>query len=92
MTLINLNGIHEENKSTLNTENACYCVVQNLLSSHLLSKTVKIKIYNLLYRYATWFLTLRKEHRLRMSAKRVLRTKSGPNRMQEKTDNKDNCG
>jgi len=38
-----------------------------------------------------WFLTLREEHRLRMSAKRVLRT-SGPNRMQEKTDNKENCG
>jgi hypothetical protein len=42
---------------------------------------MKIKIYNLLYRCATWFLTLREEHRLRMSAKRVLGTTSGPNRM-----------
>jgi len=45
---------------------------------------VKIKIYNLLYRCAMWFLTLKEEHRLRMSAKRVLGTTFGPNRMQEK--------
>jgi hypothetical protein len=54
---------------------------------------VKIKIHNLLYRCAKWFLTLKEEHRLRMSAKRVLGTTSGPNRMQEKkTDNKEKCG
>jgi hypothetical protein len=82
--LIKLNCFHEENKSTLNTENACYCVVLNLLSSHLLYNIVKIKIYNLLYRRAMWFLTFREEHRLRMSAKRVLRTTSGPKRMQER--------
>jgi len=39
-----------------------------------------------------WFLILREEHRLRMSAKRVLKTTSGPKRMQKKKDNKENCG
>jgi len=67
--LINRNCIHEGNKSTLNTENACYCVVQNLFSSHLLSKIVKLKIHNLLHKCAMQFLTLREEHRLRMSAR-----------------------
>jgi hypothetical protein len=50
-------------------ENACYCEVQNILPFHLLSEIVKIKTYNLLYGCATWLLTLREEHRLRMSAK-----------------------
>jgi hypothetical protein len=34
MTLINQNGIHDENKSRLHSGNACYHSVQNLLSSH----------------------------------------------------------
>jgi hypothetical protein len=45
MTLTNQNGIHDENKRTLHSENACYHSVQNLLSSHLISTNLKIKIY-----------------------------------------------
>jgi hypothetical protein len=38
-TLTNQNLIHEEIKRRLNSGNACYHLVQNLLSSRLLSKT-----------------------------------------------------
>jgi hypothetical protein len=38
MTLTNQNKIHDEIKSQLNSGNACYCSVQDLLSSHLISK------------------------------------------------------
>jgi hypothetical protein len=44
-TVTNQNSIHEEIKSRLKLENACYHSVQNLLSSSLLSKSVKIKIH-----------------------------------------------
>ena len=44
-TLRNQNSIPEEIKSRLRSENACYHSVQNLLSSRLLSKNLKIKIY-----------------------------------------------
>jgi len=44
----NQNAIQEENKSRLRSGNACYCSVQNLLSSRLLSKNFKIKIYIIL--------------------------------------------
>jgi hypothetical protein len=46
--------------------------VQNLLSSHLLSKNVKIRIYKsavlpvILYGCETWSLTFREEHRVRV--------------------------
>ena len=43
-TLTNQNSIQEEIKSTLKSGNACYHSVQNLLSSSLLSKNLKIKI------------------------------------------------
>ena len=43
--LINKNSIQEENKSRLKVGSACYYSVQNLLSSSLLSKKLKIKIY-----------------------------------------------
>ena len=43
--LTNQNPIHEEIMSKLKSGNACYHSVQNLLSSSLLSKNVKIKIY-----------------------------------------------
>jgi hypothetical protein len=36
--------IHEEIKNTFNLGNAWYLSVRNLLSSHLLSKNLKIKI------------------------------------------------
>jgi hypothetical protein len=43
-TVTNQNSIQEEIKSRLKLGNACYYSVQNLLSSSLLSKTLKIKI------------------------------------------------
>ena len=46
-TLTNQNSIHEEIKSRLKSGNACYHSVQNLLSSSLLSKNVKIKVTEL---------------------------------------------
>jgi len=42
-TLLNQNSIHEKYKSSLNSGNACYHLVQNLLCSGLLSKNIKIK-------------------------------------------------
>jgi hypothetical protein len=80
------NSIQEEIKSRLNSGNACYLSVQDLLSSSLLSKNTKIKIYRtivlpvVLYGCETWSLTLREEHRLRVSENRVLRKIFGPKR------------
>jgi hypothetical protein len=44
-TVINQNFIQEEIKRRLNSGNACYHSVENILYSHLLSKNVKIRIY-----------------------------------------------
>ena len=41
----NQNSIQDEIKSRLRSGDACYHSVQNLLSSSLLSKNIKIKIY-----------------------------------------------
>ena len=60
--LTNQNSIPEEIKSRLGSGNACYHSVQNLLSSRLQSKNVKIKIYRtiispvVLYGCKTWLL------------------------------------
>jgi hypothetical protein len=78
--------VQEEIKRRMNSGNACYHSVQNLLSSRLLSKNVIIKNihdYNFavtLYGCETWSLTLREEHRLRVAENRVLRGILGPNR------------
>jgi hypothetical protein len=45
MTVTNQNLIQEEIKRRLNLDSACYHSVQGLLSSCLLSKNVKIRIY-----------------------------------------------
>ena len=85
-TLTNKNSIQEEIKSRLKIGNACYYSVKNLLSSSLLSKKLKIKIYRtiilpvVLYGCETWSLTLREERRLRMFENRVLRRVFGPKR------------
>jgi len=77
--ITNQNSIQEEIKSRLQSGNACYHSVQNLLSSSLLSKNVKIKIYIniilpvVLYGCETWSLTLMEERRLRVFENRVLR-------------------
>jgi len=63
-TLTNQHSIAEEIKSGLRSGNACYHSVQNLLSSRLLFKNLKIKIYRtiilpvVLYGCETWSLTL----------------------------------
>jgi hypothetical protein len=44
-TLTNQNAIIDEIKSRLNPGNACYYSVQNILSSHLIYKCLKIKVY-----------------------------------------------
>jgi hypothetical protein len=83
-TLIDLNSIKEEIKSSLKLGIACYHSVQNLLASSLLSKNLKIKIYRtiifpvVLYGCETWSLTLRNERRLRVFENRVLRRVFGP--------------
>jgi hypothetical protein len=75
-TVTNQNLIQEEIKRRLNSGNACYHLVQNLLSSRL-SKNLKIRIYKtiilplVLYGCETWSLTLRKEHRLRVFGNRI---------------------
>jgi hypothetical protein len=66
--------------------NTSYNSVQGLLSSHLLSRNVKVKIYKIrilpvvLCGCETWSLTLREEHRLRVFENRVLRRIFGPKR------------
>jgi hypothetical protein len=85
-TLTDQNCIHEEIKSRLNLGNACCHSVQSLLSSCLLSRNVKVKIYktiilpDVLYGCETWSLTLREEHSLRVFENRVLRRIFGPKR------------
>jgi hypothetical protein len=85
-TLTNQNDIHDEIQSKLNSGNVCYHSVQNLLSSHLISKNLKIKTYKtvilpvVLYGCETWNLTLMEEHRLRVFENRVLRKIFGPKR------------
>jgi hypothetical protein len=75
--------------------NACYHSVQNLLSSILLSKNLKVKIYRtiilsvVLYGCETSSLTLREERRVRVFENRVLRRVFGPNR-DEVTGNGEN--
>ena len=43
--LTNQNSIQEENKCRLKSQNGCCHSVQNILSSSLLSKNIKIKVY-----------------------------------------------
>jgi hypothetical protein len=78
-TLTDQNHMHEDIKSRINSGNACYHFVQSLLSSRLLSRNLKVKIYKtiilpvVLYWRETWSLTLREKHRLRVFENRVLR-------------------
>jgi hypothetical protein len=81
-TVINQNLIQEEIKRTMSSGNACYHSVQNLQSSRLLSKNLKMRIYKtiilsvILYGCETWSLT----HRLRVFVNKVLRRIFGPKR------------
>jgi hypothetical protein len=78
MTVTNQNLIHKEIKRKLNSGKACYHSVQNLLSSCLLSKNVKIRIYKTIILPVVLYGTLREEHRLRVFENRVLRRIFGP--------------
>jgi len=66
------------------TYNCCVYRVQNLLSSRMLSKNLKIKIYRtiilpvVLYGCGTWSLILREERKLRVFENMVLRRTFGP--------------
>jgi len=77
-SLTNQNSVQEVIKRTLKLGNACYYSVQNILSSSLLSKNIKIEKYlNIIlpfvfYGCETWSLTLREERRLRVFGNRVL--------------------
>jgi hypothetical protein len=83
-TLTDQNCVDERIKSRLNSGNACYHSVQSLLSSRLLSRNVKVKIYKTiivpvaLYGCETWSLTLREGYRLRVFENRILRRIFGP--------------
>ena len=75
-----------EIKRRINMGNACYYSLEKILSSHLLSKKLKINTYKtiispvLLYGCETWSLTLRDEHRLRVFENKVLRKIFGANK------------
>jgi hypothetical protein len=78
--------MHKEIKSRLNLANACYHLVQRLLSSCLLSRNINFKIYKtiilpvVLYGCETSSLSLREQHRLRGFENKVLRRIFGPKR------------
>jgi len=77
-------SLPEQNRLKLG--NVCYYSVQNLLSSSLISKNLKIKIYRtiilpvFLYGRETWSLILRQERRLGVFENRVLRRIFWPKR------------
>ena len=85
VTTLNQNSIQEEIKSRLKSGNACCHLVQNPLSSSLLSKNLKIKMYRItsiilpvvLYGCETWSMTSREERMLRVFENRVLRRMFG---------------
>jgi hypothetical protein len=86
MTLKIKKWIQEEIKRRLNSGIACYHLVQNLPSSRLLSRNLKIRIHKTiilplaLYGREKWFLALKEEHCLRVFENRVLRRIFGPKR------------
>jgi hypothetical protein len=75
-TVTNQNLIQEDIKRILNSGNAYYHSVQNLLSSRLLSRNIKIRIHKsvilplVLYACETWSLTLSEEHTRRLKGLR----------------------
>ncbi|KAJ4433925.1 hypothetical protein ANN_16239 [Periplaneta americana] len=85
-TLTNINDTREEIKRRINMGNACYYSVEKLLSSSLLSKNLKVRIYKtvilpvVLYGCETWTLSLREEQRIRVFENKVLRKIFGAKR------------
>jgi hypothetical protein len=72
-TVANQISIQEEIKGRLNSGNSCYSSVQNLLTSHLLSKNIKIKIYKIVISLFCMGVKLMEERRLGVFENRVLR-------------------
>ncbi|KAJ4450358.1 hypothetical protein ANN_01779 [Periplaneta americana] len=85
-TVTDINDTREEIKRRINMGNACYYSVEKLLSSSLLSKNLKVRIYKtvillvVLYGCEAWTLTLREEQRLRVFENKVLRKIFGAKR------------
>jgi hypothetical protein len=85
-TLTNRNSINGIIRSRFKSGNACYLSVQNLLSSSLKSKNIRINTYKIiilpvaLYGCETWSLTMREERRLMVFENRVLRRMFQPKR------------
>jgi hypothetical protein len=85
-TVRNQNSNQEEIKSRFNSRNPFCQLVKNLLSSRLLSKNLKIKIYKttilpvVFYVCETWSLILREERRLRLFDNKVHWRIFGPKR------------
>jgi len=83
-TSTNQHFIQEVNHCTLQSGNVCCHSVKNLLSSSLLSKTIKTEIQRtvilsiVLYGYENWSLTLKEEHILSVFHCQVLRRIFGP--------------
>jgi hypothetical protein len=83
-TVTNRNLIQDQIKRRLNSGNVCYHSVQTLLSSRLLSKNIKIRIYKtvilpvVLHGCETWCLTLKEKHIPRVLEKSVLMRIFGP--------------
>jgi hypothetical protein len=71
-SLTDQNCMQDEIKSRLNSGNGCYHSVQSLLSSCLLSRKVRVKIYKTIFLpfvlcgCENWSLTLREGHRVRV--------------------------
>ena len=80
------NEVTEEIKSRLVSGNACFYSVQKLLTSRLISRKLKLKIYRtvilpvILYCCKSWSTTLADEHKLRVFENRVLGKIYGPKR------------
>ncbi|KAJ4439163.1 hypothetical protein ANN_15120 [Periplaneta americana] len=85
-TVTNINETREKIKRKINMGNACYYSVEKLLSSSLMSKNLKVRIYKtvilpvVLYGCETWTLTSREEQRLRVFENKVLRKIFGAKR------------
>ena len=84
--VINQNSIQEEINCRLKSGNSCYYSVRTLLSTRLLSKNLKIKIYKIiillvvLYVCEAWSLILKEERRLKVFENRILRRIFRPKR------------
>jgi hypothetical protein len=78
--------VREEIKRRLNSGNAYYQSVKNLLSTNVKIKIYKIVISRDFVGYGTWFLTLREEHRSRSSENMILTTVRTPKPRERRED------